>query len=154
MKVPLGVFIIAVAATLQSACAGTLARVHLGTDLVLVAVLSLAACAGHGPALAAAAFAGLCKDSFSAGPFGASAAVFVALAFLVGRLRGLLWLAHWTTQSAIAFLGTLAAGALYALCATLRGAPACGEMGPLLVSAAVNACLAPACFRVWRAVLR
>ena len=154
MKVLLGVFIIAAAATLQAACAGVMARVHLGADLVLVSVLSLAALSGDGAAMAAAALAGLCKDAFSAGTFGASSAVFVPLAFFVSRLRDTLWLEHLTTQSAIAFAGTFAAGALYALYAALRGEPAFGEMGPLLVSAAVNACLAPACFRVWRAVLR
>lgn len=154
MKVLLGVFIIAAAATLQAACAGGMARLHLGADLVLVSVLSFSALSGDGPALAAAALGGLCKDAFSAGAFGASSAVFVPLALLVSRLRDVLWLAHWTTQSAIAFVGTLAAGALYALCAALRGEPAFGEPGPLLVAAAVNACLAPACFRIWRAVLR
>lgn len=154
MKALLGAAIIALSASLQASGADLLSRLHLGADLLLVSVLSFAALSGEGASFAVAAAAGMCKDAFSAGPFGASSAVFMALAFFVNRLRAALWLAHWTTQSVIALLGTCAAGALYALVAAVRGEPACAEWGPLLLSAAVNACLAPVYFRAWRAVLR
>ena len=154
MKAFLGAVIVALAATLQTSCADALSWIGLAADLPLVVVLSFAALSGEGAALAVAACAGLCKDAFSAGHFGDSAAVFVPLAFGVIRLRGALWLAHWTAQSAIALVGTCAAGALYALAAAARGEHAYADPSPVLVSAGVNACLAPACFRVWRAVLR
>jgi rod shape-determining protein MreD len=154
VRVFLGVVILAAAATMQTACAGAAARLRVGVDLPLVAVLSLAMLVGEGGALAAAVFAGLCKDAFTAGAFGHSVAVLIPLAILVVRLRALLWTGHWAVQAAIAFCGTLAAAALYALLAALGGEPAGIGPGPLLAGAVVNAFAAPPCFRIWRAVLR
>lgn len=154
MRALLGIFLIASAAALQAAGAGTLARLHLRADFLLVSVLSISALTGEGAALIAAAGAGMCKDALSAGPFGLSSAVFAPLALLACWARPVRRPSRWAAPSAIAFAGTLAAGALYALFAALRSEPAPGDPGPLLACAAVNACIAPPLYWLWRAVLR
>ncbi|HOE27691.1 MAG: hypothetical protein IT574_07305 [Candidatus Aureabacteria bacterium] len=147
-------FLIGLVAAVQAACAATPAGIRLPADPLLVSVLSIAALCGAEAAVLAAAFAGMCKDALSTGPFGVSAAVFIPLALLMNRLRLARGPAHWAVGSAAAFAGTLAAAALYLLFTALRGEPAYGGPGPLLAAALVNACIAPPLRLAWRLVLR
>jgi cell shape-determining protein MreD len=154
VKALLAAFLIGLVAAVQAACAGTPAGIRISADPLLVSVLSIAALCGGGAAVLAAAFAGICRDALSTGPFGVSSAVFIPLAVLQNRLRLPRGPGYWAVRSAAAFAGTLAASALYLLFTALRGEPAYVGPGPLLATALVNACIAPPLHLAWRAVLR
>jgi len=153
VRVLLGLFVLAAAAALQTAGGSCLARLHLGADPLFVCSLCCAMLAGDAATLGVAAFAGVLKDLFSAGVFGHSVAAFIPLALAVSRMRRALWTAHWTTQAFIAFTGTLLLWAVYCLLSALQGDAAPQGGWAALVSAVVNACIAPLLFPVWRAIV-
>lgn len=153
MKAFLCAFILAAAASIQVIAGNRLARAHLGIDLLLVCCVCCALLAREGAALAVAVCAGLFKDSFSAGIFGHSVAVFTPLALLLNRVRRAFWIAHWTTQAGLAFAATVIAWLLYGIFSRIYGEPADWGVGHILATAALNACVTPPVFKVWRAVL-
>ncbi|MCX6356426.1 MAG: rod shape-determining protein MreD [Candidatus Aureabacteria bacterium] len=154
MRAILAVFILVVVATVQSASGTFLVRFHIGVDLLLLSVISCALLSGGTVALMIAAGAGLLQDALGSGAFGIGAAVDLSIAFLITLLRRRLWVSHWTTQSGLALLATLCAGALYALAASVRGGGAPWGPGALAARACANAVLAPPVYRIWHAVLR
>lgn len=154
MRCALGLLILVVAGSLQIAGSLSLAGVHLGIDLPLVCVICGALLVRESAALALALCAGMFKDAFSAELFGHSIAVFVAISLIVNRIRHSLWISHWTTQSGLAFAGTIIGWFLYNLISRIMGQPLDGEIGGVLKSAVLNACAAPPLFKVWSAAMK
>ncbi len=154
MRFVLGLLILVVAGSLQVVGSIYLGRVHLCIDLPLVCAISGALCVGEGSAIAIGLCAGMFTDAFTAGLFGQSVAVYVAISFLVSRIRHSMWLSHWTTPSGLAFAGTLVAWVLYNLISAIQGRPLDVEIGSLATSAALNACAAPPLFKVWSAAMK
>ena len=154
MRFALGLLILVVASSLQVVGGFYLDRLHLSIDLPLVCAICGALVAGEGAAIAFAACAGIFTDAFSAGPFGHSVAVYVALSLLVQRIRYSLWIGHWSTQAGLCFAGTIVAWGLYNAISMLLGQPFDGEIGRLVKGAALNACVAPLLFKVWNAAMK
>jgi rod shape-determining protein MreD len=150
----LGLFILVVAGSLQVAGSLYLAKLHLSIDLPLVCVVCGALLLKEQGAIAVALCAGAFKDAFSTGCFGHSIAVFTVISLLVNRVRHLLWISHWTSQSGLAFAGTVVAWVLYDLISKILGQPLDYEVGAVLKSAVLNACAAPPLFRVWSAAMK
>lgn len=154
MRGLLTLFILVIAASLQSSVALLLAKAHLGIDLLLLCVLCCAMVARAGPALAVALIAGLFKDALSAGVAGHSVAVFVPLSLLVNSFRTQLWVAHWTTQAGCALACTVMAWLLYNILGKIWGEPFEWAVGALIARSFLNACATPPLFKLWQAVLR
>jgi len=150
----LGLLILVVAGSLQVVGSIYLGRVHLCIDLPLVCAICGALCVREGSAIAIALCAGMFTDAFTAGCFGHSIAVYVAISLLVSRIRHSLWLSQWTTPSGLAFAGTIVAWVLYNLISKIQGQPLDGEIGSLVKSAVLNACAAPPLFKVWSAAMK
>jgi len=150
----LGIFILILAASAQSAGALVFSRMHVGIDFLLVCCICCALLAGEGAALTVAVCAGLFKDALSCDVAGHSVAVFVAISLMICGIRSRLWVIHWSAQAGCAFTGTLCAWMLYNLLAKAWGQPLEWAVGAVLSRACVNACIAPPLFRIWLAVVR
>ncbi len=151
MRLVLAIFILALAATLQTVLA---AEIGIYIDFLFVSLICCALQLGELPTLAVAIMAGILKDSFSACIFCHSVAVFVAIGLIISKLRHLLFAGHWTTQFGLAFAGTLAAWVLYNILLKVWGLPVEAALGFTLKSAILNACVAPVVFKIWRAILQ
>lgn len=154
MRFLLSVFILLVAASLQTVLAVPLARAYLSIDLLLVCVVCCALQMAEFPLILAALASGVFKDCFSAGAFGQSVAVFLPIALVISRMRRMLWVGHWTTQAGLAFAATLCAWLLYGLFQWIGGQPADIGLGYALKQSALNAVVAPFLFALWATVLK
>lgn len=154
MKVVLGIFVLVIAATLQSSAGLFLSRLRIDFDFLLVSCVCAAMLSGLGPAVAVAVCAGLFKDALSTASGGYSVAVFVPISIVISSIRKRIWAAHWVTQAGCASAATLCAWLLYGILLKASGRPLEWSGFGVLSRAAVNALIAPPLFKIWQAVLR
>lgn len=146
-------FILLIAAGLEPVAAHLLAGFRMQVDLLFACTVCGALLFPLPFLLLVAAAAGILKDCLSTGIFGHSALLFVLFSFAVSRCRGVLLVAHWTTQAGVALVGCIIVWAGYVLLCSIWGLQVNVDIGFMLRAAVCTAAITPAFFKLWRAVV-